>query len=621
MSQPSLVLRPFTPFTLESAHSWQDVDVQSDPPIDSPAVPSHPRLYNPQPSHPRDDLPTWKWKVLLIANCFLTLQLGYDVSNVANIQSAIYKAFGHIELLPWVVLSYSVCNIALIPLGRKLFQFGDFKTLYVVGMLFLIAGSVISGVAPNISCIIAGRAVMALGSSIIYQGILSFNIIFTYAHELGLVQSSGGTCFAIGLAIGPSVGGGFAMSEHATWRWAFYLVIPLCVVSLVLQALFCPRYRMPTDKSVWENIKEVDWVGNILHMGVCLLFPISCTFLGQAQTWGNNSAIITWVMFTVVMIAYVLQQAYNIGTTPATRLLAQCSILENRTVLLTWICSICGAASYGAMLNYLPIYFAFNRGLIPLSTAVRLLPFICVFVFTMILSGGLLPFVRFYKPLFLAGSVLLLIGGGLLQALSTDTHESVVMGFEAVVAAGLGIIWPLAVPVCSTFLLGTENRLNLALVSNIALLGGIAVALSISGMVYQSTAFQSLKDSLGDRGFSDLDIRELLAGVYSPVLANGDAEVLRATRDAITEAIKDCFTILLASGGLSLLAACSMKWEALDFGKAFVRQHLEELENGNQLSNQRSEVNVLLEDLIVQGEATTRGSQPHVTIRPHDKRQ
>ncbi|KAI1140567.1 MFS general substrate transporter [Hypoxylon sp. FL0543] len=572
------------------------------------------------PSHPRDNLPTWKWIILLIANCFLAIVHGYDVSNVANLQSSIYKAFGHIELLSWVVLSYSVCNIALIPLGRKLFQFGDFKTLYLVGMLFLIAGSVISGAAPNISCIIAGRAVMALGSSVIYQGILSFNIIFTYPHELGLVQGSGGACFAMGLVLGPLVGGAFAINEHATWRWAFYLVIPLCAISLVLQALFYPPYRTPTNKSAWANIKEVDWVGNSLHMGVCLLFPISCTFLGESATWGTSSAIATWVMLTIVMITYVLQQSYSIGTMPENRLLAPCSILEDRTVLLTWVCSICGAASYGTMLNYLPIYFAFSRGLSPFDAAVRLLPFIGVFIFFIILCGGLLPAVRFYKPFFIIGSVLLLVGGGLLQTLGTDTHEAAVMGFEAVVAAGLGILWQLAVPACSTFLRSTEDRLNLALLSNIALLGGIAVALAIAGMVYQSAGFQSLKDSLSDRGFSDIDIRELLAGVDSPILANRDPELEQLIMSAITEAIKDCFIILLASGGISFLAACNMKWEALEFKKPGGQQNCRRIVNGPQPHQQRSDVDVLLHDLTMQGDAAGRGSVPRVIIHPHDKR-
>lgn len=159
------------------------------------------------------------------------------MSNVANIQASIYQAFGQMELLPWVSLGYSICNIALIPLGRQLFKFGDFKVLNLVSMLFILAGSILSGAAPSIECVIAGRAVMAIGTSIIYQGysltslpnwwslanndcsILSFNIIFAHTHELGLVQGIIGACFVIGLLLGPVIGGAFAANEHTTWRW------------------------------------------------------------------------------------------------------------------------------------------------------------------------------------------------------------------------------------------------------------------------------------------------------------------------------------------------------------------------------------------------------------------
>ncbi|KAI2625710.1 MFS general substrate transporter [Hypoxylon sp. NC1633] len=558
----------------------------------------------PSKPHPRDCMPVWKWRALLVANCFITIMHGYDVSNVANIQASIYRNFGNIELLPWVALSYSVCNVALGPLGRKLFKFGDFKVLYLASMMFIIAGSALSGAATNIESIIAGRAIMALGSSVVFQGILSFNIIFTYPREIGLVQGSIGASFALGLVLGPIIGGAFADNEHTTWRWAFYLVIPLCVISMILQALFCPRYRVPTDKSIWTHIREIDWVGNLLHMGASILFAISCTFLGSIDTWGTSSAIATWVVFTFVVITYALQQAHSISTTPENRLLSSFSLFGNRTVLLTWICTFCAAASYGITLYYVPIFFAFTRGLGPLPGATRLLPFIFVFIFTIIVSGGLLPVLRFYKAFFLLGSAFLLIGGGLFQTLNTDTSESAVMGFETLIAAGLGVLWQLGVAVCTTFLQNTEDRLDLALLSNMAQLGGIAVSLSIAGMVYQSTGFKLLKDAVGDMGFSDGDIHELLAGVDSPILKGGDPEVLRLAVGAITDAVKDCFVIILAVGALCFLAAWSMKWEALEFKKPTGEQ------SGNNQPRRRGPEDVLLlDDLQAPGQDEPTPSQ------------
>ncbi|KAI2469452.1 MFS general substrate transporter [Annulohypoxylon bovei var. microspora] len=555
-------------------------------------------------SNIRDTLPAWKWNALLISNCYLTAVHGYDVSNVANVQPSIYKAFGHIEVLPWVALSYSVSSIALVPFSRKLLNIGDFKTLYLVSIILMLAGTAISGAAPNLACVIAGRVVMALGTSVVYQGMLSFNILLCYPRELGLVTGSIGACFAVGLVLGPIIGGVFAATEQTTWRWAFYLVIPLCVISLILQALFLPRYVRLNEKSGKSNIRDYDFFGNILHVGVCLLFPVSCTLLGSTGVSGVTSVIAVWVSFTFIILAYVIQQGYSIGTTPDNRLISPLSLLGNRTVLLTWICTICAAAAYGAALYYVPIYFAFNRGLGPLDAATRLLPFICIFIFTIMLCGALLPVCRIYKPFFVLGSIFLLGGGGLFHTLSTETPESSMMGFEVLVAAGLGMLWQLAVPVCSTFLPTTRDRLDLALLSNMAQLGGIAVSLSIAGMIYQGTGFQSLKEAFGNGDvrfwFSDEEIRELLAGVDSPILRSGNSTVVRPiVMNAITDATRSCFTIILAAGGLSFLAAMSMKWEALEF-KSGRELSSGELGLGSHL-NQRYDAHIPLRELATQG--------------------
>ncbi|KAI5861210.1 MFS general substrate transporter [Durotheca rogersii] len=530
--------------------------------------------------HPRDGLPAWKWWALLVANCSLSIMHGYDVSNVANIQASIYRAFGHMELLHWVALSYSVCNIAFIPLGRKLFKFADFKTLNLVSMLFIIAGSALAGAAPNIQSIIAGRGLMALGTSVIYQGILSFNIIFAYPHELGLVQGVIGACFAVGLILGPIIGGAFAASEHATWRWAFYLVIPLCAVSFVLQALFSPRYRVPGGpKSTWAHVREIDWLGGALHAGVCVLFAVGCGALGSAGAGAGGggeavTAAAVWAFFGLAAAAYAVQQAS--GASAERRLLAPCARLRDRAVLTTWVCTAAAAASYGVALYYTPIYFAFTRGCGPLAAAARLLPFVGAFVGAVVLAGALLPAARVYQPFFALGAALLLAGAAALQTLRPDSPEPALMAFEALVAAGVGLNWQLGVAVCTARLprdggadkgAEIEARLDLALLSNLAQLGGIAAALAVAGMVYDSVGARSLRQAArAGVALSAADIRELLAGVDSPLLAaDGDPAVLRAAVAAVTDAVRACFAILLGAGALCFVAACAMEWEALDF--------------------------------------------------------
>lgn len=96
--------------------------------------------------------------------------IGYDVSNIANIQGPIYEAFSDIHLLPWLALSYSICNVVTTPLARKLYKFYDIKVLTLSGLILLIAGGALAGAASSLLLLIVGRAIMAFGASVVYQG-------------------------------------------------------------------------------------------------------------------------------------------------------------------------------------------------------------------------------------------------------------------------------------------------------------------------------------------------------------------------------------------------------------------------------------------------------------------
>lgn len=137
-------------------------------------------------AHPRKNLAEWKWKGT-ISVIFLTSMIngtthlshgpdpltdffaGYDVSNVANIQPRLYEAFGSIELLPWIGLSYSLANFAVLSLARKITYCADMRWIYLVNMLVFMAGAAVSGSADSMSSVIAGRIIMGVGGSLVQQ--------------------------------------------------------------------------------------------------------------------------------------------------------------------------------------------------------------------------------------------------------------------------------------------------------------------------------------------------------------------------------------------------------------------------------------------------------------------
>ncbi|KAK7946737.1 Major facilitator superfamily transporter [Apiospora aurea] len=517
--------------------------------------------------HPRDSIPNWKWKAIVIGGTVQAIVNGYDVSNVANVQVPIYEAFGHIELLPWISLAFSLVNVASIPLFRKLTGFVELKIVSAIAVLILMVGSALCGAAPNINVVIAGRAFIGIGAAGCYQMLLTYNVIFAYPHEIALTQAVIGACFAIGLLTGPIIGGAFAENEHATWRWAFYFVLPLGgIIAATCLGLY-PSYKVPTSKPLTKHLKEFDYVGCALHMGTFVLLGLACIFSGPTWDWDSGASIAVWVLFGVTLLAYVLQQSFCIFTSPENRIFPV-SLLAHRAVALTAVGTSCAAVGYGATLYYTPIYFAFTRGTGALASAVRLLPFTGVFVFMMFLVGGMLPRVRYYMPCYLAGAILMLVGAGCQQTITTQSPEGYVMGLEALVGAGIGMIWQVGVPV-SSVVLPPHQRLDAAAVFNMAQLGGVAISLSIAGSIYQNVGFDLVRDTIGGLSgdYSDADIRLLLGGARSSILSAGHPEVVPRAIEAITTTILRCFYLSVAAGALCFIAACCMKLEALEFKK------------------------------------------------------
>ncbi|KAK8877376.1 major facilitator superfamily domain-containing protein [Apiospora arundinis] len=515
--------------------------------------------------HPRDGIPNWKWKAIVIGGAVQAVVNGYDVSNVANVQVPIYEAFGHIELLPWISLAFSLINVATIPLFRKLTGFMELKIVSFIAVSILIVGSALCGAAPSLNVVIVGRAFIGIGAAGCYQMLLTYNVIFAHPHEIALTQALIGASFAIGLLTGPIIGGAFAENEHATWRWAFYFVLPLAGIIAVACLALYPSYKVPTNKPVSQHLKEFDYLGCVLHMGTFVLLGLACIFSGPTWDWDSGESIAVWVLFGVTLIAYMLQQRFCILTTPENRIFPV-SVLAHRAVALTAVGTSCAAIGYGATLYYTPIYFAFTRGTGALASAVRLLPFTGVFVFMMFLVGGLLPVVRYYMPFYLAGAIFMLIGAGCQQTITPESSEGYVMGLEALVGAGIGILWQVGVPV-SSVVLPPHQRLDAAAVFNMAQLGGVAISLSIAGSIYQNVGFDLVHDAVGEFGYPDEDVRLLLGGVQSSILSAAHPEVVPRAIEAVTTTILRCFYLSVAAGALCFIAACCMKFEALEFKK------------------------------------------------------
>ena len=350
------------------------------------------------------------------------------------------------------------------------------------------------------------------------------------------------------------------------------------MLTLVLVLLYVPRHRVRTAKSVRDRLRELDWIGYALHASTVLLFSVACASSGPAWESSSSSAGGVWALLGAAVVAYTAQQGLSLGVAhnPQRRILP-CALLRDRTAALTAVCTGCAAAAVALVVYYTPIYFVLMRIHTRVDATSRLVPFLCAFVASALLvsGGGLLAYVRAYKLLFMLAAAALAVGSGLLHALTPETPDAAIRAYEALIGAGVGALWNLALPVCAVTLSSSSSpsspkaralRLDQAALHALAQAGGMAAGRAAAAVLFHGAGSRLLRSALADAAYSDADVRELLAGIKdSAILAESNPDTVVLVFEVVARATARCFSVLVAASVACFGAACCLRPEELDF--------------------------------------------------------
>jgi EmrB/QacA subfamily drug resistance transporter len=327
--------------------------------------------------------------------------------------------------LTWVITSYLLTSTISTPLWGKLGDLFGRKKLYQASIVIFLVGSALAGLSHSLTELILFRALQGVGAGGVIVGAQAIMGDVISPRQRGRYMGYFGAVFAATSVIGPLLGGVF--TQDLSWRWVFYINVPIGVVALfvIASVLHIPVKR--TEHAI-------DYLGTTFLGAAVTTIVLLTTWGGTTLAW-SSPTIITMIVGAVALIV-----AFCVVETRAAEPLIPLGLFRIRVFnISSSVGFIVGFIMFGAII-FIPLYLQTVHGASPTSAGLQLLPMVGGMLITFILSGRLISKWGRYKVFPIFGTGTTAVGLYLLSLLSPTTTLPVSSLYLFVVGFGLGAV-------------------------------------------------------------------------------------------------------------------------------------------------------------------------------------
>lgn len=424
-----------------------------------------------------DDFSKLRIAIIMFSLCMALFLSALDVTIITTALPTIAQDFRASSAgYTWVGSAYLLANASATPLWGKFSDIWGRKPMLILANVVFMVGSLVAALSTSIGMLIGARVIQGLGGGgLIILVSIAISDLFSMKERPKWYAFIGLT-WAVASGVGPIVGGAF--TEKVSWRWCFWINLPLDGVSLILLIFFL-KLETPKTKFI-DGMKAVDWLGGLAIVGGVITFLYGFESAGVSHPW-DSAFVLCLIIFGAILIGLFFVIEWKIAKYP----IMPVRLFRDRSNVAAYtVCFLFGFV-FIAQSYYLPLYFQTVMGLTPILSGVTLFALVVPLSITSIASGIIMKKTGRYLEVIWVSSAFFCLGAGLLIDLPANRSWARVIAFQVVAGIGTGPLFQAPLIALQSHLKGYDAAVGTA---TYGFIRNIATSMSVvlGGVVFQN---------------------------------------------------------------------------------------------------------------------------------------